>query len=84
MGKIVEPEFRKELYKNLIDAGYTKEEAQKIVGVKYYEDLKGQLVVGIEKLLNDVKEDKYNEITFEEKPFKDIVSELVKLKELIQ
>ena len=34
--KIFEGEFRKELYKNLIEAGYEKQEAQKIVGVKYF------------------------------------------------
>ena len=36
MGKILDAEFRKDLYKNLVEAGYEKTEAQKIVGKKYY------------------------------------------------
>ena len=40
MSKILESEFRKELYKNLTEAGYEKKEAQAIVGKKYYETLK--------------------------------------------
>lgn len=40
MSKILESEFRKELYKTLTEAGYEKKEAQAIVGKKYYETLK--------------------------------------------
>lgn len=40
MSKILESEFRKELYKSLTEAGYEKKEAQAIVGKKYYETLK--------------------------------------------
>lgn len=40
MSKILEGEFRKELYKTLTEAGYEKKEAQAIVGKKYYETLK--------------------------------------------
>jgi hypothetical protein len=40
MSKILESEFRKELYKSLTEAGYEKREAQAIVGKKYYETLK--------------------------------------------
>ena len=44
MGKILEKEFRNELYKNLCEAGYEKQEAQKIVSVKYCDVLKGKLM----------------------------------------
>ena len=40
MSRILESEFRKELYKNLTEAGYDKKEAQAIIGKKYYETLK--------------------------------------------
>lgn len=40
MSKILEKEFRNELYKNLCEAGYEKQEAQKIVSVKYRDTLR--------------------------------------------
>lgn len=40
MSKILEKDFRNELYKNLTEAGYDKKEAQAIIGKKYYETLK--------------------------------------------
>ena len=41
--KILDGNFRKELYKNLVEIGYEKQEAQKIVGVKYFKALKENL-----------------------------------------
>lgn len=49
MGKILEKDFRNGLYKNLVEAGYTKDEAQKIIGQKYY----GALKEDVCKRLND-------------------------------
>ena len=58
MSKILDSEFRKGLYKNLVDAGYDKEEAQKIVGVKYYSELLEDVKHGVDSVLNSlVKED---------------------------
>lgn len=37
--KILDNDFRKSLYKNLVEAGYSKEESQRIVGVKYRDAL---------------------------------------------
>ena len=45
--KILDSDFRKELYKNLVEAGYEKQEAQKIVGVKYYNALKDKCIMYI-------------------------------------
>lgn len=41
--KILDNDFRKELYKSLMEAGYEKQEAQKIVATKYAEALKDKL-----------------------------------------
>lgn len=52
--KILEGEFRKKLYKDLIEAGYEKEEAQKIVGVKYFKALKDKMLTVLSSLSTDI------------------------------
>ena len=57
MQKILDQDFRNNLYKSLVTAGYSKDEAQSIVGVKYYaalkEDTNRQLTEALEHLVND-------------------------------
>lgn len=61
--KILDNEFRKELYKNLVEAGYAKDEAQKIVGAKYFSALKDKLLSKdtINAILENVLNNKFEE-----------------------
>ena len=44
MNKILDKDFRTELYKNLVEIGYSKVEATSIVSVKYREALKDNII----------------------------------------
>ena len=82
MAKILESEFRKELYKNLVEAGYNKEEAQKIVGTKYYAELLQNVSHGVDEFLNSIVQEKFDvSLNFEEINSK--IEALKKLKELL-
>ena len=82
--KILDSEFRKELYKNLVEAGYEKQEAQKIVGVKYYKALKDSLTNMFSMILQNLE---HNEIEPLDEPLvNDInnsISELKKMSEYL-
>lgn len=81
MGKILDSEFRKVLYKNLIDGGYSKEEAQKIVGKKYYEELHSNTLNEVNQLLSSIMEERFDvQIT---PGFNEHLAELKKLKEIL-
>ena len=83
MGKILDAEFRKELYKNLVEAGYEKVEAQKIIGQKYYIELHEDVKHEVDVLLNNlVKEDFEN--TFDCESINKKIEELKKLRELLK
>ena len=82
MAKILESEFRKELYKNLVEAGYDKKEAQKIVGVKYREGLKVDLVEKMKAQIANIEADN-NELILSADEYNNAPSELDKLKELL-
>lgn len=60
MVKILDGEFRKDLYKNLVDAGYDKQEAQVIVGKKYYSALGEHVVETLTGLLDDARNERYD------------------------
>jgi hypothetical protein len=81
MEKILDSEFRKVLYKNLTDAGYSKEEAQKIVGRKYYDTLHASVSQTVNDLLASITEEKFDNTLAPD--FNDKVAELKKLKELL-
>ena len=83
MSKILENEFRKELYKNLVEAGYEKQEAQKIVGVKYYAELLEDVKHGVDVVLNNLVKEDFNE-TFDCETINKNIEELKKLKELLK
>ena len=80
MSKILEAEFRKELYKSLTEAGYNKEEAQKIVGVKYFSTLKERAKESVNKLLESIESEKFD---FDVMTITADINELTKLKEII-
>lgn len=82
--KILEAEFRKELYKNLVEAGYDKQEAQKIVGTKYFAALKDKVLVGLNVLSEEINNNTFNQIdeTFISQYNSDIV-ELTKMNEYL-
>ena len=82
MGKILDSDFRKELYKNLVEAGYDKAEAQKIVGVKYYNELLEDVKHGVDSVLNSLVKEDFNE-SFDCETINAKIVELRKLKEII-
>ena len=79
MSKILEKDFRNELYKNLCDAGYSKGEATSIVSVKYSSALKEKVIGHLKQMVDNVENDKFN-ISTEE--LTNDLSELTKIKEL--
>lgn len=86
MGKILDKEFRNELYKNLVDAGYDKKEAQKIIVVKYHDALKADVIGKLNQFVADVEADKYVDeeaTTTSIRAFSDNINELRKLKGVI-
>lgn len=80
MSKILDPDFRKELYKNLVEAGYEKAEAQKIVGVKYHKALKDDVTQTVDSFLNDIVKENYDTSL----NYEDVHSKLGELKNLQQ
>ena len=82
MEKILLPEFRKELYSNLMDAGYDKEEAQEIDGTKYYSALKIDLKNQLNKLIEDVDNDQFSQSINADKLLLNL-SELKKMQEIL-
>ena len=80
MSKILEAEFRKELYKTLTEAGYEKKEAQAIVGKKYYETLRAKLREDLTNALDKVDREMY-EWSVAELNIDETLSELLKMKE---
>ena len=58
--KILEADFRKELYKSLMEAGYEKAEAQQIVGVKYAGALKEAIGGKLLEMAESVKNNKFD------------------------
>jgi hypothetical protein len=57
--KILDTEFRKELYKSLMEAGYDKNEAQKIVAVKYFTALKFKVQESLSTLSTEINENQF-------------------------
>lgn len=82
MSRILESEFRKELYKNLTEAGYDKKEAQKIVGVKYYAELLNNVSQGVDEFLTSIVQEKFD-VTLDFEGISSKIEELKKLKEIV-
>ena len=82
MSKILENEFRKELYKNLIDADYSKEEAQRIIGRKYHDALKENVKHQINDFMAAVEAENY-EATINQEELAAKMADLKNLKALL-
>jgi hypothetical protein len=80
MSKILDKDFRSELYKNLQEAGYSKGEATDIVSVKYYEALKINLVDKLRGQADSIEHGK-EEVLLSADEYSTILSEWAKLKE---
>ena len=80
MSKILEKDFRNELYKNLTEAGYDKKEAQAIIGKKYYETLKTDLIDRMKKQIANIESDN-SELLLSADEYNNALSELEKMKE---
>jgi len=76
MSKILESEFRKELYKNLTEAGYDKNEAQGIIAKKYFIALKEDVS---EKLTGATKSLSENDFNIDLKSIAEGIMELKKM-----
>ncbi len=83
MSKILEKEFRNELYKNLCEAGSEKQEAQKIVSVKYRDTLKGKLMESLNAQIASIEGGK-NELIVSAEELANGLSELTKLNEFFK
>lgn len=81
--KILDADFRKGLYKDLVEAGYAKEEAQRIVGKKYFESLKSSLCEKLKNTLGFVEEDKFEDTEQFAVELPSMLSELTKLREVV-
>jgi len=86
MDKILDSEFRQTLYKNLVDAGYDKKEAQKIVGVKYHDALKKDLLLNLQVLVSSIESERYDTSLNDEfvKKANESIAELKKVKGVIE
>jgi len=82
MSKILEKEFRNELYKNLCDAGYDKAEATSIVSVKYSAALKEKIVTDLKDLIVNIEADNFEALSVEN--IGNSIGELVKIKEFFE
>ena len=82
MSKILEKEFRNELYKNLCDAGYDKAEATSIVSVKYSAALKEKVVTDLKDLIINIEADNFEALSVEN--IGNNIGELVKIKEFFE
>ena len=82
--KILDSNFRKELYKGLMEAGYEKQEAQKIVGVKYFKALKEKVQMTLNGLLTEINDNQFNPLSEEFlTSFNADIAELQKMNEYV-
>ena len=82
--KILDSNFRKELYKGLMEAGYEKQEAQKIVGVKYFKALKEKVQMTLSGLSTEINNNQFNPLNEEFlASFNADIAELQKMNEYV-
>lgn len=81
--KILDGEFRNGLYKSLIEAGYSKSEAQSIVGTKYYEGLNSIVNVTLSDCAARVKGCKFEEAAFDYTKFDEYLKEMKKMHDIL-
>ena len=71
------------MYKNLCEAGYEKQEAQKIVSVKYRDILKGKLMESLHAQIDSIEDGK-NELIVNTEELANGLSELTKLNDFFE
>ena len=81
--KILDGEFRKSLYKNLVEIGYEKDDAQRIVGVKYFDALKAKVLEDISTMMGLVQENKFTEISASSEQRALDLEELIKMNDYL-
>ena len=81
--KILDNEFRKSLYKNLVEAGYTKDEAQTIIGNKYFVALKEKTQASIQALNDALNQSQFQAMTEVMKDIANDISEMDKLNKFL-
>lgn len=59
---ILSKKFRRDFVELLLDAGFKDEEANKLVTKKYKEKLKEETLNHLEKIINLIKEDKFDDV----------------------
>jgi hypothetical protein len=80
--KILDAEFRNGLYKSLVEAGYEKEEAKKIVGAKFFSALKENLISNLELQMKRISDNDFSK-PIDAELINSGISELNKLKEIL-
>ena len=83
MNKILDKDFRNELYKNLVDIGYSKGEETSIVSVKYREALKLSLIEKMKAQIANIEADS-KELILRADDYANALSELEKLQEFFE
>ncbi len=83
MSKILDKEFRNTLYKTLVDGGYDKDGAKKIVSVKYQEELKQKVLAKLQEQVVMVESDNYSWTIVQDEMIEEL-GELNKLNEFLK
>ena len=83
MSKILDKDFRNDLYKNLCEAGYSKGEATSIVSVKYRSELKDSLIASLKEQIAKIEQDN-NEMVINAEELSIGLAELAKLAEFFK
>lgn len=81
--KILDGEFRKSLYKSLVEAGYEKQEAQRLIGVKYNTALRDNVKARLQNIVTLIDSDDFEQATVALQDIGTDVNEIAKLKEVL-
>jgi hypothetical protein len=80
--KILDAEFRKKLFKDLLEAGFEKDEAQEMLYKKLYETLKGETLLLLDGLVKQVENDNIPE-SFDGKKVNEYLTDMRKAQEIL-
>lgn len=80
--KILDAEFRKKLFKDLLEAGFEKDEAQGVLYQKLYETLKGETLLLLDDLVKQVENDSIPE-SFDGEKINEYLTDMKKAQEVL-
>ena len=80
--KILDAEFRKKLFKDLLEAGFEKDEAQGVLYQKLYETLKGEMLLLLDDLVKQVENDSVPE-SFDGEKINEYLTDMKKTQEVL-